>query len=103
MLLSLTIIYGNMEHSEREYNFQKTIDNQNEMLYNKNTRIEELEIQIQELENTNRELIEKQKEVSRGSKRTITCEVSAYSSGDGLTPSAVMANGEIAHEGAVAV
>ena len=87
---------------ENEQNFKKTIDSQQEMIYNKDKRIEELVFQVQELERINRELAEKQKEVSRGTQRVITCEVSAYSSGDGFTPSDIMANGEIVHIGAVA-
>ena len=90
-------------------NFQTIIDNQEHMLYNKNVQIKNLEVQIEELRNANivlensiEELKNRQQEISRNARRTIVCEVSAYSCNDGLTPSAVMANGEVAHEGAVA-
>ena len=57
----------------------------------------DVDLLIQELE-------EKERHIGAAAThgKVITCEVSAYSSGDSLTPSSVMANGDVAHVGAVA-
>ena len=90
---------------------QKTIDMQSEMLYTKNREIEFKELRIQsqgaEILKQEQEIRELQEQVqtqtvSRGSGRIITCEVSAYSCGDGMTPSAMMASGETVFVGACA-
>jgi len=77
------------------------------------TEIENKDRQVQELQDMNEELthqIEELKgrrgivEASRGSvTRSTTLEITAYSSGDGMTPSATMANGESVHVGAAAM
>lgn len=89
---------------EREEIFQKTIDNQLEMLYNKDTLLQEKDDEIQILK---QEAIFLQEELGRREEgtalgRVISCETSAYTSGDGETPSDIMANGEVVHVGAVA-
>lgn len=48
------------------------------------------------------ELEAQKQEVSRGYERVITCEVSAYTAGDGLTPSTLMASGVPVYVGACA-
>lgn len=96
------------EHIEKmENNFKKELDKQAEIIYNKDREINELIYQRNTLQNSVDELerkieVQRQEEVSRGSGRVITCYASAYTVGDNLTPSSIMANGEIAHVGAVA-
>lgn len=115
--LCCTSVYDHMNKQIIEANEQiHAAEQMNERLKNDNialsTTVENKDKQVQELQNINEELVQQIEElesrrsvpeVSRGSVRTTTLEITGYSSGDGMTPSSVMANGEPVHVGAAAM
>lgn len=99
-------------HYENKLQEQKIIlDNTQQKLYDKDVELERVNnvmdtleqevdrlkdsVKKQELEKERRELVK--------AKNTIKMRTTAYTVGDGYTPSTKMANGETVHEGAVAM
>lgn len=105
VVLVCTNYLGYLNLKESEHKFQEIIDTKEKMYYNK---LQEYEAIIQERDDAIESLtdeiyiLRREPQVSRGTGRYITCETSAYSCGDGMTPSDTMANGEKVHVGAVA-
>ena len=94
-------------------NFKKAIDSQQEVVYNKDIEIKELNSVIMnqgeeittltaELETIKEAKVAEASNKPSNNYRTITVKTTAYTAGDGDTPSTTMANGQEVYVGAVA-
>ena len=97
----------------QQENFKKAIDNQQEVLYNKDIEIKELNNVVMnqgeeittltaELETLKEAKVAEASSKPNSNYRTITVKTTAYTAGDGDTPSTTMANGQEVYVGAVA-
>ena len=97
----------------QQENFKKAIDNQQEVVYNKDIEIKELNNVVMnqgeklttlttELETIKEAKVAEASNKPSNNYRTITVKTTAYTAGDGDTPSTTMANGQEVYVGAVA-
>ena len=111
ILIAISILFwinsGWMIYSNNQQNsFEKTIDTHKELVYNKETEINNLRTDIDEKQKEIDALKEERAvaESNRGTRRyrTATVKTTSYTAGDGYTPGTTMANGQQVYEGAVA-
>ena len=97
----------------QQENFKKALDNQQEVVYNKDIEIKELNNVVMnqgeeittltaELETLKGAKVAEASNKPSNNYRTITAKTTAYTAGDGDTPSTTMANGQEVYVGAVA-
>ena len=97
----------------QQESFKKAIDNQQEVVYNKDMEIKELNNVVMnqgeeittltaELETLKGAKVAEASSKPNSNYRTITVKTTAYTAGDGDTPSTTMANGQEVYVGAVA-
>ena len=97
----------------QQESFKKAIDNQQEVVYNKDIEIKELNNVVMnqgeeittltaELETLKEAKVAEASNKPSNNYRTITVKTTAYTAGDGDTPSTTMANGQEVYVGAVA-